>query len=163
MAMSEKERQAVEKAAKRYDMLTSIRTIQTAFEAGAKFAMSELNKPSEEIVEHIASLIEADLLQSYAPNFYDEDDEHLSLIDLFSHTDTVDSGVENIKKLVDGMDSIEEIAKLTPFQMDAAIGVLESIKKDASRLHSGNVAHQKIHIMANAQYLIDKIQKDEKL
>jgi len=64
------------------------------------------------LVEKIAKMIEDDLLNSYAPNFFDEDGNYLELKDLLSNTDTVDSGIENIRSIVDGMDSIFEIAKL---------------------------------------------------
>ena len=37
------------------------------------------------------------------------------------------------------------------------IKMLISIKKDAEKLHSGNAAHQKVHIVGDLQWLIDKI------
>ena len=97
------------------DEMSASDNFKEGFKQGAEFALSELRKsetPSEDLVNKIASMIEADLIQSYAPNFYDEDDGVLSLLDLFSHTDTIDSGRGNIKALVDGLDCIEEIAKL---------------------------------------------------
>lgn len=39
------------------------------------------------------------------------------------------------------------------------IKMLISIRKDADRLHSGNVAHQRTHIIGDLQWLIDKLSK----
>lgn len=40
---------------------------------------------------------------------------------------------------------------------DEIIKMLKSIKKDADKLHSGNVAHQRVHIKADIQYLINEL------
>lgn len=37
------------------------------------------------------------------------------------------------------------------------IKLLQNIKKDANRLHSGNVEHQRTHILATIQWLINKL------
>ena len=34
---------------------------------------------------------------------------------------------------------------------------LRELKRDAERIHSGNAAHQRVHIMGTAQWLIDEI------
>ena len=74
-----------------------------------------IGRTDEELIHSIASLIKADLMSSYAPNFYEEGtSDGLPLVDLLSSTDSIDSGMENISLLVDGMDCIEEIAKLLP-------------------------------------------------
>lgn len=40
------------------------------------------------------------------------------------------------------------------------IKMLISIKKDADKLHSGNVAHQRFHIIADLSWLIDELSKE---
>lgn len=40
------------------------------------------------------------------------------------------------------------------------IKMLESIKKDAEKLTSGNVSHQRTHIIADAQWLIDELKNE---
>lgn len=44
-------------------------------------------------------------------------------------------------------------------QTNDVIKMLESIKKDANNLHSGNVAHQKVHIIGGINYLMEEIAK----
>ena len=39
------------------------------------------------------------------------------------------------------------------------IKILISIRKDADRLHSGNVAHQRVHMIGDLQWLIDELSK----
>ena len=142
-SMTTEELKAVEEAAINYSHYTMS---QVGFIQGAEF-LSNLRKPSEpaanvgesgeELVEQIAALIEADLIQSYAPNFYEEDDSRLSLLDLFSHTDSIDSGRENIHTLVDGMDCIEEIAAL----MQPGKELIEALKK-IKTMCDGNITNE---------------------
>lgn len=47
-------------------------------------------------------------------------------------------------------------------ETEEIIKMLEDIKKDAEKLHSGNVAHQRVHIMAQAQWLIDELKNEHK-
>jgi len=39
------------------------------------------------------------------------------------------------------------------------IQMLKSIQKDAMKLHSGNVAHQRVHLIGDTQWLIDELSK----
>jgi hypothetical protein len=39
------------------------------------------------------------------------------------------------------------------------IEMLESIKRDAEKLHSGNVAHQRVHIVGDLHWLITELKK----
>jgi len=43
------------------------------------------------------------------------------------------------------------------------IKAFEAIKKDADKLHSGNVAHQRTHIAAAVQWYIDELTKNDDL
>jgi hypothetical protein len=47
-------------------------------------------------------------------------------------------------------------------ETEEIIKMLESIKKDAEKLHSGNVAHQRVHIIADTQWLIDELKNNQK-
>ena len=47
-------------------------------------------------------------------------------------------------------------------ETEEIIKMLEDIKKDTEKLHSGNVAHQRVHIIAQTQWLIDELKNDNK-
>jgi len=138
----EKERQSI------YDILSPSLRKYECFEAKEVEKMvvhiqqkiSELRKPSEseligqtdeELVQKITDIIEHSLLNAHVPNFEDEDGDSICLIDFISHTDTIDSGIENIHSLVDGMDAPEQIAKLLltrSQENDVNVELLEALK-----------------------------------
>ena len=43
------------------------------------------------------------------------------------------------------------------------IQMLINIRKDANKLHSGNVAHQRVHIIGDLQWLIDELNKSDEI
>lgn len=119
--MTEQEKQAVEKAASRH-LWNDAFDIRTGFKAGAEFALSELRKPSENLVEEIVSSLE---LESH---YHDDWD----MVQYLCSTD--------FEKIA------QSIANLAPFNQNAKL--LEALRKIVNLNAGGEITGNKSWVVA---------------